>query len=79
MAPLGDSDAAREERDRGDSRAEEQDSRAGDGTALVVQEANLAGAQATQAVDRSGTWSVMAAGAAALVGGIFLGMAIAKS
>ncbi|MFI8085339.1 hypothetical protein ACIF6L_31680 [Kitasatospora sp. NPDC086009] len=48
-------------------------------TALAVQEANMAGAQATQAVAHSGTWSVMAAGAGALIVGIFLGMAIAKS
>ncbi len=48
-------------------------------TALAVQEATLAGAQTTQAVAHSGTWSVMAAGGAALVVGIFLGLAIAKS
>ncbi|MFE4961269.1 hypothetical protein ACFRCW_47205, partial [Streptomyces sp. NPDC056653] len=77
MAPLGDADAAREERDRGDSRAEEQDSRAGDGPGRPG--VNLAGAQATQAVAHSGTWSVMAAGAAAWSVGIFLGMAIARS
>ncbi|MEU1425284.1 hypothetical protein [Kitasatospora sp. NPDC005751] len=41
-------------------------------TALAVQEANMAGAH-------SGTWSVMAVGAGALIVGIFLGMAIAKS
>lgn len=76
MAPLGDSDEARELRDRGDSRAEERDSRAGDGPGRPG--ASLAGAQATQAVAHSGTWSVMAA-APRLVVGIFLGMAIAKS
>ncbi|MEU7068110.1 hypothetical protein [Streptomyces sp. NPDC046161] len=58
-------------------------------TALAVQEASMAGAQATQAATQagmtstfaatqSGTWAVMGAGSAALIVGIFLGMAIAK-
>lgn len=48
-------------------------------TVLAVREPTLPAAQATQAVAHSGTWSVMAApAAAALVVGIFLGMAIAK-
>ncbi|MFD8695434.1 hypothetical protein [Kitasatospora purpeofusca] len=48
-------------------------------TALAVQEANLAGAQATQAATHSGTWSVIVAGAASLVVGIALGVTISKS
>ncbi|MFE2914816.1 hypothetical protein [Kitasatospora indigofera] len=51
-------------------------------TALAVQEANLAGAQAsmssTFAATHTGTWSVMVAGSVALVVGIFLGVAITK-
>ncbi|MFD3657705.1 hypothetical protein [Streptomyces sp. NPDC058620] len=58
-------------------------------TGLAVQEAAMAGAQATQAAaqagmtstfaaTQSGTWAVMTAGSAALIVGIFLGMAIAK-
>ncbi|MFD3749066.1 hypothetical protein ACFWVT_02170 [Streptomyces cyaneofuscatus] len=57
--------------------------------ALAVQEATMAGAQATQAATQagmtstfaatqSGTWAVMAAGSAALIVGIFLGIAMAK-
>ena len=58
-------------------------------TGLAVQEASMAGAQATQAATQAGmtstfgatqagTWSVMAVGSVALVVGIFLGLAIAK-
>ncbi|MFD4032611.1 hypothetical protein ACFWVP_19315 [Streptomyces sp. NPDC058637] len=58
-------------------------------TGLAVQEAAMAGAQATQAATQAGmtstfgatqagTWSVMAVGSVALVVGIFLGVAIAK-
>ncbi|MFD9391117.1 hypothetical protein ACFWBB_10410 [Streptomyces sp. NPDC060000] len=58
-------------------------------TGLAVQEAAMAGAQATQAATQAGmtstfgatqagTWSVMAVGSVALVVGIFLGLAIAK-
>ncbi|MFD3761071.1 hypothetical protein [Streptomyces sp. NPDC058622] len=58
-------------------------------TTLAVQEATMAGAQATQAATQAGmtstfgatqagTWSVMATGSVALLVGIFLGMAIAK-
>ncbi|MFE7779086.1 hypothetical protein ACFU5O_35500 [Streptomyces sp. NPDC057445] len=58
-------------------------------TAFAAQEAAMVGAQATQAATQagmtttfaatqSGTWAVMATGSAALVVGIFLGMAIAK-
>ncbi|MEU2588041.1 hypothetical protein ABZ612_35215 [Streptomyces avermitilis] len=56
---------------------------------MAVQEASMAGAQATQAATQagmtstfaatqSGTWAVMAIGSVALPAGIFLGMAIAK-
>ncbi len=58
-------------------------------TAMAAQEASMAGAQATQAAaqagmtstfaaTQTGTWAVMGAGSAALLVGIFLGMAIAK-
>ncbi|MFD3542529.1 hypothetical protein ACFWUQ_23980 [Streptomyces sp. NPDC058662] len=58
-------------------------------TAMAAQEASMAGVQATQAAaqagmtsifaaTQSGTWAVMGAGSAALLVGIFLGMAIAK-
>ncbi|MFG2638820.1 hypothetical protein ACGFX8_34610 [Streptomyces sp. NPDC048362] len=58
-------------------------------TGLAVQEASMAGAQATQAATQAGmtstftatqtgTWAVMATGSVALLVGIFLGMAIAK-
>ncbi|MEV7442851.1 hypothetical protein AB0O22_17125 [Streptomyces sp. NPDC091204] len=58
-------------------------------TGLAVQEASMAGAQATQAATQAGmtstfgatqagTWSVMAVGSVSLVVGIFLGLAIAK-
>ncbi len=59
-------------------------------TAQAVQVATQTGAQATQATTEAGqasttaaahagTWSTMGAGAAALVVGIFLGLAIAES
>jgi hypothetical protein len=54
-------------------------------TGLAVQEASMAGAQATRAGTTStftaahtGTWAVMATGSVALLVGIFLGMAVAK-
>ena len=42
----------------------------------AVQGATLAGAQATQAAAHAGTWSTMLAGAAGLIVGIFLAIAI---
>ncbi|MFD9432038.1 hypothetical protein [Streptomyces sp. NPDC060002] len=59
-------------------------------TGLAVQEAAMAGAQATQAATQAGmtstftatqagTWSVMAVGSVALVVGLFLGITIAKN
>jgi hypothetical protein len=45
----------------------------------ATQAATLAGAQATQAAAHAGTWSTMVAGAASLVIGMFLGMAVAKA
>ena len=45
----------------------------------ATQAAALAGAQATQAAAHAGTWSTMVAGAASLVIGMFLGMAVAKA
>ncbi len=48
-------------------------------TAQAVQSATQAGAHTAQAAAHAGTWSTMIAGAAGLIGGIFLGMAIAKS
>ncbi|MGW3056404.1 hypothetical protein ACWC98_10715 [Streptomyces goshikiensis] len=51
-------------------------------TALAVQEANMADAQAgmtsTFGATHAGTWSVMVTGSVALLVGIFLGMAISK-
>ncbi len=43
------------------------------------QAASLAGAQMTQAAAQAGTWSTMAAGAIALIVGIFLGISISNS
>lgn len=59
-------------------------------TAQAVQSATAAGAQATQAATQAGmtmtqaathagTWTTVTAGAAGLVVGMFLGMAIAKT
>ena len=45
----------------------------------ATQAAALAGAQTTQAAAHAGTWSTMIAGAASLVIGMFLGMAVAKA
>lgn len=45
----------------------------------ATQAAALAGAQTTQAAAHAGTWSTMVAGAASLVIGMFLGMAVAKA
>ena len=44
--------------------------------AQAVQGATLAGAQATQAAAHAGTWSTMLSGAAGLIVGIFLAIAI---
>ena len=48
-------------------------------TAQATQAATLAGAQATQAAAQAGTWSTMIAGGAALIAGLFLGIAVAKA
>lgn len=45
----------------------------------AVQGAALAGAQATQAAAHAGTWSTMLSGAAGLVVGMFLAIAISGS
>lgn len=45
----------------------------------ATQAAALAGAQTTQAAAHAGTWSTMVAGAASLVIGMFLGIAVAKA
>jgi hypothetical protein len=42
------------------------------------QAATIAGAQMTQAAAQAGTWATMGAGAAGLIVGIFLGMAITR-
>jgi hypothetical protein len=47
--------------------------------AEATQAATLAGAEATQAAAHAGTIGIMAAGSVALIVGIFLGIAIAKS
>jgi hypothetical protein len=47
--------------------------------AQATQAATLAGAQATQAAAHAGTWSTITFGAAGLIAGLFLGMAIAHS
>lgn len=44
----------------------------------ATQAATLAGAQATQAAAHAGTWSTIVSGAASLIVGIFLGLAIAR-
>ncbi len=46
--------------------------------AQATQAAAQAGMTSTFAATQTGTWAVMATGSAALVAGIFLGMAIAK-
>jgi F0F1-type ATP synthase assembly protein I len=43
------------------------------------QAASMAGAEATQAAAHAGTWSTMLSGAAGLVVGMFLGIAIVRS
>ena len=45
-------------------------------TAVAVQEASMAGAQATQAATHAGTWSTFVVGGVALSVGMFLALAL---
>jgi len=48
-------------------------------TAQATQTATTTGMQATQAAMQAGTWTTIGAGAASLIVGIFLGIAISKA